>query len=79
MGAVFTALAFFFAGGVSAKIRELLLNPNAFITEFFNRAALETLLKDHFWGRTKSHEIIFRLLVLELWGQRFIKPPVFSR
>ena len=42
-------------------------------------AALETLLKDHFWGRVKCHEIIFRLLVLELWGQRFIKPPVFSR
>jgi asparagine synthase (glutamine-hydrolysing) len=64
---------------LSARIRELLLNPNAFITEFFNRDALETLLKDHFWGRTKRHEIVFRLLVLELWGQRFIKPPVFSR
>ena len=68
-----------FDDDLSARIRELLLNPNAFITEFFNRAALETLLKDHFWGRTKRHEIIFRLLVLELWGQRFIKPPIFSR
>jgi asparagine synthase (glutamine-hydrolysing) len=64
---------------LSGRIRELLLNPNAFITEFFNRAALETLLKDHFWGRTKRYEIIFRLLVLELWGQRFIKPPVLNR
>ncbi|MEO8606986.1 MAG: asparagine synthase (glutamine-hydrolyzing) [Chloroflexota bacterium] len=63
---------------LSGRIRELLLNPNAFVTEFFNRAALETLLKDHFWGRAKHPEIIFRLLILELWGQRYIKAPIFN-
>ena len=63
---------------LSGRIREVLLNPNAFITEFFNRAALERLLRDHLWGRTSQVEVVFRLLVLELWGQRFIKPVVFG-
>lgn len=67
-----------FDGELSGNIREVLLNPNGFITTFVNRAALENLVKDHFWGRTKQYEIIFRLLVLELWGQAFIKPVVFS-
>ena len=49
------------------------------MTDFFNRASLERLLKDHFWGRIKQHDLIFRLLVLELWGQQFIKPVRFSR
>jgi len=63
---------------LSGHIREVLLNPNAFITDFFNRAVLERLLKDHLWGRTSQVEVLFRLLVLELWGQRFIKPVVLS-
>jgi asparagine synthase (glutamine-hydrolysing) len=67
-----------FEGELSESIREVLLNPNAFINDFFNRDALENLLKDHFWGRAKRYEIIFRLLILELWGQAYIKPPVFN-
>src|SRR5690349_12579373 len=73
-----TLLLNWFNGELESRIREVLLNPNGFITEFFNRAALENLLKDHFWGRTKHYEIIFRLLVLELWGQTMIKPVTFS-
>jgi asparagine synthase (glutamine-hydrolysing) len=67
-----------FDSELESRIREVLLNPNGFITQYFNRAALENLLKDHFWGRTKQYEIVFRLLVLELWGQTMIKPVTFS-
>ncbi len=75
---IHTPLLDWFDGELESHIREVLLNPNGFITDYFNRAALESLLKDHFWGRTKHYEIIFRLLVLELWGQTLIKPVVFS-
>jgi asparagine synthase (glutamine-hydrolysing) len=73
-----TPLLRWFDRELESRIREVLLNPNGFITEYFNRAALENLLKDHFWGRTKQYEIVFRLLVLELWGQTWMKPVVFS-
>lgn len=64
--------------GINARAREALTDPNGFIAGLFDRAALEALLKDHFWGRRPRPALIFRLLALELWGQRFIKPPVFE-
>lgn len=66
------------AGELSAQARAALTDPNGFIYGLFDRAALEKLLKDHFWGRGLQPEVIFRLLVLELWAQRFIKPAVFA-
>jgi asparagine synthase (glutamine-hydrolysing) len=66
------------AGELSAQARAALTDPNGFIYGLFDRAALEKLLKDHFWGRSPQPEVIFRLLVLELWAQRFIKPAVFA-
>jgi asparagine synthase (glutamine-hydrolysing) len=67
-----------FDGELSGNIREVLLDPNGFIHDVFKRAELEQLLKDHLWGKTSQEEIIFRLLTLELWGQAFIKPEVFT-
>lgn len=73
-----TPILNWFDNELSPHIREVLMNPNAFITQFFKRDALENMLKDHFWGRTSQVEVVFRLLTLELWGQRFIQTPVFS-
>lgn len=63
---------------LSDSVRAVLLNPNAFITDLLNRPALETLLKDHFWGRARQPDVVFRLLVLELWASRFLKPATFT-
>ena len=54
-------------------MREVLLDPNNSISGLFQRGNLEQLLKDHFWGKTSQVEVVFRLLTLELWAQRFIK------
>jgi asparagine synthase (glutamine-hydrolysing) len=74
-----TPILNWFDNELSANIRSVLMDPNAYILQFFDRAELERLLKDHFWGRTSQVEVVFRLLTLELWGQRFIKPASFER
>ncbi len=65
------------AGELAAQARAALTDPNGFIYSLFDRAALEKLLKDHFWGRSRQPQVIFRLLMLELWAQRFLKPAAF--
>lgn len=70
-----TPILNWFDGDLSPRIREVLNDPNNFISSYFNPAELETLLSEHFAGRTRQVEVVFRLLTLELWGQRFIKIP----
>ncbi len=50
----------------------MLLDDGAYIRDLFDRPALETLLRDHFSGRAPQVEVVFRLLTLELWAQRFL-------
>ncbi len=73
-----TPILNWFDNDLSPHIRAALTDPNSFISGLFDRAALETLLKEHFWRRTVQTEVIYRLLTLELWGQRFIKPVTFE-
>ena len=54
------------------NIQAALLDENAYIRALFERPALETLLRDHFSGRAPQVEVVFRLLTLELWAQRFL-------
>ncbi len=68
-----TPILNWFDGDLSPRVREVLNDPNSFISEFFKRTELNALLKDHFWGKTSQVELVFRLLTLELWGQRFVK------
>lgn len=72
-----TPILNWFDDELSMNIREVLMNPDGYITQFFNKGELEKLLKDHFWGRTSQVEVVFRLLTLELWGQRFMKSSEF--
>jgi asparagine synthase (glutamine-hydrolysing) len=53
------------------NIHDVLLNPNAATRGLFNAPALERTLNHHFEGREKQEEVIFRLLTLEVWAQRF--------
>jgi asparagine synthase (glutamine-hydrolysing) len=68
-----TPILHWFDHDLSPRIREVLTDPNNFIGPYFSRAELDTLLHDHFWGKANQVEVIFRLLMLELWGQRFIR------
>jgi asparagine synthase (glutamine-hydrolysing) len=54
------------------NIQDALLDENACIRALFERPALESLLRDHFSGRAPQVEVVFRLLTLELWAQRFL-------
>jgi asparagine synthase (glutamine-hydrolysing) len=68
-----TPILHWFDHDLSPRIREILTDPNNFIGQYFNRAELYTLLHDHFWGKSNQVEVVFRLLTLELWGQRFVR------
>ncbi len=67
-----TPILGWFAHDLRDRIADVLLDPNAQIRSLFHREALETLLRDHFSGRAPQVEVVFRLLTLELWAQRFL-------
>ncbi len=67
-----TPILGWFARDLRPKIEDVLLDDGAYIRDLFNRPALETLLRDHFSGRAPQVEVVFRLLTLELWAQRFL-------
>lgn len=71
-----TPILGWFDGALNGRIRETLTDPNNHISGLFQRSALETLLNDHFNRRTSQVEVVFRLLTLELWAQRFLKTTV---
>ncbi len=67
-----TPILGWFAHELRDNIQNTLLDENAYIRALFNRPALETLLRDHFSGRAPQVEVVFRLLTLEMWAQRFL-------
>jgi asparagine synthase (glutamine-hydrolysing) len=62
------------ADGLSNRVRELLLDPQAFILSFFDRKQVELLLAAHRKTQALQH-FIFSLIVLELWYHQFMKRP----
>lgn len=66
-----TPILYWFDHHLRERIQGALLDPRARIREWFDPAALEALLQGHFSGRERHEEVIFRLLNLELWQQRF--------
>ncbi|MEP7290543.1 MAG: asparagine synthase (glutamine-hydrolyzing) [Chloroflexota bacterium] len=74
-----TPILGWFAGALRGNIEAALLDHNAYIRALFERPALETLLRDHFSGRAPQVEVVFRLLTLEMWAQKFrVGTPHFS-
>jgi asparagine synthase (glutamine-hydrolysing) len=68
-----TPILGWFAGVLSGRIQETLLDDGAFIRDLFDRAALERLLRGHFSGRAPQVEVVFRLVTLEMWARQFLK------
>lgn len=66
-----TPIRGWFAHELRAEIRAALLAPDARIAPLFQGEALRTVLANHFAGREKQEELVFRLLNLELWARRF--------
>lgn len=66
-----TPIRGWFARELRDNIREVLLDGNAVTRPLFRADALERVLDAHFSGREKQEELVFRLLTLELWAQRF--------
>jgi asparagine synthase (glutamine-hydrolysing) len=69
-----TPILNWFDNELSGRIQAVLCQPNTFIGDWFNRPALDHLLRDHFSGHINQVEVVFRLLTLEMWGRRFIQP-----
>jgi asparagine synthase (glutamine-hydrolysing) len=66
------------AEGLSSRVRELVLDPQAFILSFFDRKQVERLLAAHMKTQSLQH-LVFSLIVLELWYQQFMKTPLAAR
>jgi asparagine synthase (glutamine-hydrolysing) len=65
------------AEGLGTRVRELLLDPQAFILSFFDRKQVELVLAAHSKTRALQH-FVFSLIALELWYQRFMRTPAAS-
>ena len=68
-----TPIHHWFDNELSSQMREVLLDPNNVISSILQRDNLHQLVNDHFRGKTSQVEVMFRLLTLELWAQRFTK------
>ncbi|MCA9907677.1 MAG: asparagine synthase (glutamine-hydrolyzing) [Anaerolineae bacterium] len=67
-----TPIRHWFDHDLQPRIAEVLLDRSAYIRSLFNIGALERLLRKHFEGHEKHEEVVFRLLLLELWAKRFL-------
>lgn len=67
-----TPIARWFDNELAARIQAVLLDERCLSRGLFDRTALETLIRSHFRRRTEQVEVVFRLLLLELWQQSTI-------
>ncbi|MDX2159956.1 MAG: asparagine synthase (glutamine-hydrolyzing) [bacterium] len=68
-----TPILGWFGRELSGRIQTILRDSSAFVRDWLRPAALDALLDGHFSGRAPQVEVVFRLLTLELWAQRFLK------
>lgn len=73
-----TPIMHWFEQDLSAQIQDVLRDPGAGVRDLFDSAGLNRLLDAHFSGTARHTEVIFRLLLLELWQRAFLKAPVAS-
>ncbi len=66
-----TPIMQWFEGDMAGRIQAVLRDPAAGVRDLFHTGTLDKLLDAHFSGRERHTEVIFRLLTLELWQQRF--------
>ncbi len=70
-----TPIMQWFEGDLSGRIQDVLRDPGAGIRDLFQPAGLDALLNAHFSGAARHTEVIFRLLLLELWLREFVRVP----
>jgi asparagine synthase (glutamine-hydrolysing) len=73
-----TPIMRWFEDDLSAPIQAALRDPGAQIRAWFDPVGLDRLLDAHFSGAARHTEVIFRLLLLELWQQTFCGAQVRS-
>jgi len=67
-----TPILRWFDDELSQRVREVLLDSRSLARGLFRQDALETLIMRHSRGATEQVEVIFRLLLLELWQRSTI-------
>lgn len=70
-----TPILRWFDTALADRVQAVLLDERSLARGLFDRAALEGVLRGHFSGRTERVEVVFRLLLLELWQQATIDAP----
>ncbi len=70
-----TPILRWFDTALAERVQAVLLDERSLGRGLFDRAALEDLLRGHFSGRIERVEVVFRLLLLELWQQATIDAP----
>jgi asparagine synthase (glutamine-hydrolysing) len=66
-----TPIRGWFARDLRENIRGVLLDDGAVTRGLFDGGELERVLENHFAGREKQEEVVFRLLNLEVWARQF--------
>jgi asparagine synthase (glutamine-hydrolysing) len=67
-----TPILKWFEHELSERIQDVLRDPAAVSRYLFHHRELDKLLDAHFSGRARHTEVIFRLLILELWQRKFL-------
>ncbi|WP_119065510.1 asparagine synthase (glutamine-hydrolyzing) [Aggregatilinea lenta] len=70
-----TPILRWFDTDLSERIQSVLLDEHSLSRGLFEQAALERLLRQHFGGQTEQVEVVFRLLLLELWQRATLDAP----
>jgi asparagine synthase (glutamine-hydrolysing) len=70
-----TPILRWFDHDLSDRVQAVLLDERSLNRGLFDPRALRQLLTNHFSGRTERTEMVFRLLLLELWQQATIDAP----
>jgi asparagine synthase (glutamine-hydrolysing) len=68
-----TPIMNWFDGDLSGRIQDVLRDPGGAVRSTLNPAGLDQLLDAHFSGAARHTEVIFRLLLLELWQREFMR------
>lgn len=70
-----TPILRWFDTALAERVRGVLLDVHSLERGLFDRDALETLLARHFSGQIERTEVVFRLLLLELWQRAMLDAP----
>ncbi len=71
-----TPLASMFRSNMFPYLRDLLLSAPSLNRGYFQRDAIERLIKEHYENSKDHHKLLWQLAVLEEWHRQFIDRPI---